>query len=173
MLRRRRALAALLIALPLVWGSSRIPVPGYTRLELTEPGSGRRLLLRLLPDGGSAVLTWTNSLFRLAVTERFVARGGILLLTAVTFADPAAGEPPLSRPEDLDDLYHTGGPFRVEGLARPVGRVLFRVGEVGRPRLRVGSEALEFYPAVGFGGRVLLETRRPTLVEWVRGMVSG
>jgi len=166
-------LTALLVALPLAWGSSRIPVPGYTRLELTEPESGRKLLARLLPDGEPAVLTWTNSLFRLGVTERFLARDGLLLLTAVTFADPSGRVPPLSRPEELDDLYHTGGPFRVEGVARPISRVVFRLGEVGRPRLRVGGELVEFYPAVGFGGRLLLETRRPTLGEWLLGRAAG
>ena len=42
--RWRRALAALLIAIPLLWGSSRIPVPGYARLELTDAESGRSIL---------------------------------------------------------------------------------------------------------------------------------
>jgi len=55
------------------------------------------------------VLTWKNSLFGLMVTEVFVARAGHLELTRITFADPRGLPPPVSAPEDLDNLYHTGG----------------------------------------------------------------
>jgi hypothetical protein len=163
--RGRRALAALLIGVPLLWTSSRIPVPGYTRLELTDLGSGRTLLSRLLHEGDTVVLTWKNSLFGLMVTEEFAARGGILALTRVTFADPRGGEPPHARPEELDDLYHTGGPFRVDGLARPISSVVFRIGEIGQPTMRIGDRSLRLADEVGFGGAVRLLARRPTLWE--------
>jgi len=65
----------------------------------------------------------------------------------------------------VDDLYHTGGPFKAEGLSRAVSRVVFRVGEIGDPRIRVGDEVVQLAEQVGFGGAVLLVARRPSLHE--------
>ncbi len=167
---RRRALAACAILLPALWLSTRTPAPaGPTWLELTDAASGRRIVSLLLPDGERVVLDWTNSLFHLPVTEVFVAREGVLTLTEVTFADPAGREPPHVRPEDVDDLYHTGGPFRATGLSRPFRRIVFRVGEIGKPTIRVGHHVVRLAEEVGFGGRVLLVVRRPSLSELARG----
>ena len=80
---------------------------------------------------------------------------------------PRGGEPPRVRPEDLDDLYQTGGPFRVEGLAKPVSRVVFRVGEIGQPRMRIGEQVVHLTREVGFGGAVLLVARKPTVLDSV------
>jgi hypothetical protein len=158
--RGRRALAALLLLLPGVWLASRVPaLPAGTRLELVDAETDRLLLARTLREGEAARLTWTNSLFGLAVTERFEARGGILLQTGVAFADPRGGEPPRVRPEDVDDLYHTGGAFRAEGLARPLRQAVFRVGAIGHPTLQIGEQSLPFLAAVGFGGAVRLSAR--------------
>jgi hypothetical protein len=171
--RRRRALAALLIAVLLLWATSRIPIPGATRLALVDAGSGRAIFSCLLADGDEAVLTWTNSLFKLAVTETFEARGGFLLLTRVRFADPVGGEPPRARPGDLDDLYHTGGPFQVDGLAKPVARVVFRVGEIGQPVLRIGGRSVALAKEVGFGGAVRMEARRPAVWEQILDLLGA
>lgn len=157
---RRRILAVCAIFLPVlclsVW---LLAPPGHTRLELTDERTGRKIVSRLLPDGERVVLTWTNSLFRLPVTEVFVAGSGRLTLTEIAFGDPAGREPPRVRPEDVDDLYHTGGPFKAEGLSRPVARVVFRVGEIGRPAMTVGQRVVRFADEVGFGGAVLLTAR--------------
>jgi hypothetical protein len=123
----------------------------------------------LLLDGETVVLTWTNSLFRLPVTEVFVAGSGVLTLTEITFGDPTGREPPRVKPEDVDDLYQTGGPFRAEGLARPVTRVVFRVGEIGRPAMKIGNRVVQFAEEVGFGGAVLLATRPASLRERILG----
>jgi hypothetical protein len=139
---------------------------------LTDERTGRKIVSRLLPDGEKAVLTWTNSLFRLPVTEVFVAGSGVLTLTEITFGGPTGGEPPRVRPEDVDDLYHTGGPFKAEGLSRPVTRVVFRVGEIGRPTIRVGDRVVRFVDEVGFGGAVLLTARRASIRERIAGWVS-
>lgn len=169
---RRRALAALLILLPGLWLASRVSsLPAGTRLALADADTGAPLLARTLREGEGAVLTWTNSLFRLQVTEQFVARGGILHLTRIAFADPRGGEPPRVRPEDVDDLYHTGGPFRAEGLSRPLRLVVFRVGAIGNPALRIGDETLVFARAVGVGGAVRL-TARPAS-RWERLWLLG
>ncbi|HSB78799.1 MAG TPA: hypothetical protein VLM91_08430 [Candidatus Methylomirabilis sp.] len=167
---RQYALAACLALLPVLWLSTWILAPaGSTWLELTDTGTGRRIASQLLPDGEKVVLTWKNSLFGLLVTEVFVAKGGILTQTQVTFADPSGGEPPRVRPEDVDDLYHTGGPFRAEGLSRPISRVVFRVGEIGNPTIQVGNQRVQFAREVGFGGGVLLVARRPSLYEFTLG----
>jgi hypothetical protein len=162
----RRVLAACLILLPVLALAAWTLAPaGSTWLELTDAGTGRRILSQLLPDNERLVLTWTNSLFGLPVTEVFVADGGTLTLTTITFADPGGREPPRVRPEDVDDLYHTGGPFRAEGLSRPVSRVVFRVGEIGNPTIRIGSRVVQFAREVGFGGAVLLVARKASLGE--------
>ncbi|RPI09136.1 MAG: hypothetical protein EHM71_06745 [Zetaproteobacteria bacterium] len=178
MARRRALLAACLIFLPVlalsVW---MIALPPQTWLELTDVGTGRPIASGLVADGEEVVLTWTNSLFNLPVTEVFVATGGALTLTAVTFADPGGREPPRVRPEDVDDLYHTGGPFKAEGLSRRLSRVVFRVGEIGDPVIRFGNRAVRLAREVDFGGAVLLAVRRATpsekIVRWVSDAAAG
>jgi hypothetical protein len=136
-------------------GPATAPPP--VRVALSDALSGRSIAVHVLREGDRAVLDWTNSLFRLPVTEVLEARGGELLLTSVTFASPDGRPPPLVRPEEVDELYHTGGPFRAEGLARPVRRVVFRVGRIGDPVLRIGGQVVRFLDEVGFGGAIVLE----------------
>ena len=162
----RRVLTACLILVPVLALTAWTLAPaGSTWVELTDAETGRRILSQRLPDGGKVVLTWTNSLFGLPVTEVFTAGHGILTLTAITFSDPTGREPPRVGPADVDDLYHTGGAFRAEGLSRPVSRVVFRVGELGNPALRIGSRVVQFAREVGFGGAVLLVARKASLRE--------
>jgi hypothetical protein len=169
---RRRALAACAVLLLVLWLFVWIPVPaGQTWFELTDAGTGRRIASQLLPGGDRVVLIWKNSLFGLLVTEVFVANSGILTLTAITFADPTGGEPPRVTPADVDDLYQTGGPFKAEGLSRPFGRILFRVGEIGNPAMTVGKRVVHFAREVGFGGAVLLVVRRPSVYECTLGRI--
>jgi hypothetical protein len=95
-----------------------------------------------------------------------------LTLVEITFADPAGREPPRVKPEDVDDLYHTGGPFKAERLSRPIRRVVFRVGEIGHPAISVGNRVVEFAQEVGFGGAVLLTARPASFRERIAGWVS-
>jgi hypothetical protein len=73
-------------------------------------------------------------------------------------------------PQDVDDLYQTGGAFSAKGLARPLHQVVYRVGEIGQPRLRVRDRVIEFKPLVGFGGRVVLTTNTPHMYEIISGI---
>jgi hypothetical protein len=165
----RRGLAISLCALLLASAAVLVLSPravrprGLTWVELTDAGSGRTIFAGALAYDEPVVLTWKNSLFKLAVTEVFAARAGRLDLTQVTFADPRGLPPPVARPEDLDDLYHTGGPFHVEGLARPLDRAVFRVSEIGSPALTIAGRTIHFKQEVGFGGAVRLQVRRPQL----------
>jgi hypothetical protein len=127
-----------------------------TLLKLTDGATGREIGRACLREGDECVLTWQNSLFNLPVEEVFAAEGDRLLLRSVTFLDPHGAPPPIVRPEELEDLYHTGGPFRVEGLSRPFTRLLFRVGEIGEPKLRIGPVLFDLEKEVGFGGAVVL-----------------
>jgi hypothetical protein len=173
-LNRRRTLAACLVLFSVLCLSAwLLGSVGHTWLELTDGDTGRRILARLLPDGERIVLTWTNSLFRLPVTEVFVAGNGALTLTEITFADPAGREPPRVRPGDVEDLYHTGGPFTAEGLSRRLSRVVFRVGEIGDPVLRIGARVVSLRREVGFGGSVLLVARTPSLRERLMAIGRG
>jgi hypothetical protein len=159
-------------ALLLVLASRTSRPRGVTRLELTDAENGRKIFADALPDGEEIVLTWKNSLFNLTVTEIFAVHAGALILRSVTFADPRGLPPPLARPDDLDDLYHTGGPFHVEGLHRPLTHAVFRIGEIGDPRVTFGHHALHLKQEVGFGGSVRLEVRKPH-PRWNRSVAEG
>ena len=157
-----RILAAIPIILLVLWLSSRGSVLGkYTWLELTDAETGRKITAQAVKDGEEVVLTWRNSLFDLKVTEVFIAREGRLDLTEVTFEDPRGETPPTVTPEHLDDLYHTGGPFRATGLSKPFTRIIFRVGEIGDPKLKVKNQSIRLIEQVGFGGAVLMVARKP------------
>jgi hypothetical protein len=155
-------LAAILVILLVLWLPSRVNLlEKYTWLELTDAETGRKIAAQAVKDGEEVVLTWRNSIFGLRVVEVFVAREGRLDLTQVTFEDPQGETPPAVTPEELDDLYHTGGPFRATGLSKPFTRILFRVGEIGDPMLKVEKQSIRLIEQVGFGGAVLLVARRP------------
>ena len=132
---------------------------GETLVQLTHGETGKRISCTVLRDGETLILSWTNSLFRLLVTETYVAEGGMLVQTGVTFADPSGNEPPIVNPEDVEDLYHTGGPFKADGLSQPFRRIVFRIGEIGNPVLKIRDHAIALAKEVGFGGSVILESR--------------
>jgi hypothetical protein len=131
---------------------------GETMVQITHGDTGKRISCNILRKGETLSLSWTNSLFRLSVTETYEANEGMLVQTGVTFADPKGKEPPRVRPEDVEDLYHTGGPFMAEGLSRPFQRIVFRIGEIGNPVLKIQDSAISLAKEVGFGGTIILES---------------
>jgi hypothetical protein len=139
---------------------------------LTEDGGGREIFSAVVPDGERVTLTWRNSQFGLSVTEGFFARSGVLVQDQVTFAAPGGPPPPRVSPRDVDDLYHTGGAFDARGLSRPYQRIVYRVGEIGDPKMQVRNRTVSFKQAVGFGGRLVLTATRPALHEilWLRAI---
>jgi hypothetical protein len=175
-LRRRgpiiAGIAASFLALGLL---SRIVPLGYTRIDLTEDGKGRDIFSAVVPDGERITLTWRNSQFGLRVTEGFFARSGVLVQDQVIFSDPGGPPPPRVSPRDVDDLYHTGGAFDARGLSRPFRRIVYRIGEIGDPKMQVQTKTISFKQAVGFGGRLVLTTVRPALYEilWARATAGG
>jgi hypothetical protein len=134
----------------------QVALSRHTRLLLKDGETGRMLFSALLGDGEKVTLRWHNSLFDLDVTEIFVARSGALVQTEVTFADPRGLPPMPIAPGEVDDYYHTGGPFTTNGLQRRFSRIVYRIGEIGNPRFRVGEEEIAFKQEVGFGGQVVL-----------------
>lgn len=165
-------IAASLLALGLLL---RIAPTGYTRIDLTEDGKGRNIFSAVVPDGERVTLTWRNSQFGLHVTEGFFARSGVLVQDQVTFSAPGAPPPPRVSPRDVDDLYHTGGAFDARGLSRPFRRIVYRIGEIGDPKMQVQNKTVAFKQAVGFGGRLILTTTRPALYEilWFLSTAGG
>ncbi len=149
-----------------------VPRPGHTWLTVADLTTGRPLFAAALADSAVIRLTWTNSLFGLRVEESYTLRGGRLIQTAVTFADPAGAAPPAVAAADLADLYHTGGPFTVQGLERPLDTVIFLVSEVGRPQLILAGRTLDLKAMVGFGGRVQLRARPAHLADWAVEMIK-
>ena len=167
-------IAALFLAsVPGLWLLSTRPWSDFTRLELKEAGTERKIFSAFLRDEEQVVLTWKNSLFGLQVTEVFQARTGMLVLTQITFADPQGSAPPTVRAADVDDFYHTGGPFFVQGLAKPFKQVVYRVGEIGDPKMRVKDRVVEFKQEVGFGGGVVLTVRNAGLFEAMDARIFG
>ncbi len=163
---RRLIIAVLLCALPVaLWLLLRIAPPGYTRIDLTEADKGQSLLSAVLDDGDRVTLTWRNSQFGLDVTEAFFARSGLLIEDRVTFAAPDGTPPPRVSAEDVDDLFHTGGAFDARGLSRPFTRIVYRIGEIGSPKLQVQNRTIAFKEEAGFGGRVVLTASRPSVYE--------
>ena len=148
---------------------------GYTRIDLTEDGEGRNIFSAVVPDGERVTVTWRNSQFGLRVTEGFFARSGVLVQDQVTFSAPDGSPPPRVSPRDVDDLYHTGGAFDARGLARPFRRIVYRIGEIGDPKMQVQNRTVAFLQAAGFGGRLVLTMTRPPLHEilWVRARAGG
>jgi hypothetical protein len=146
---------------------SQVNLPGYTRVRIEDGGTGRKILSSVARDGEEVVMTWKNSLFGLQVTEVFQAQSGMLVLASVTFADPQGLAPPVVHPSDVDDLYHTGGAFTAAGLSRPFRRIVYRVGEIGAPKMRVGNRVVDFKQEVGFGGSVMLTAARAKAFEIV------
>lgn len=145
----------------------RLDAPGFTRVELRDDAHARVIFAAILRDGTPVTLTWRNSLFDLDVTEAFVTESGALIQTEVTFADPRGLPPPIVSPRDVDDLYHTGGPFSAKGIRRPFTRIAYRVGEIGNPKMTIGARVIVFKEEVGFGGGIVLTTRAVNLFEMV------
>ncbi len=165
---RKSLLGYFLILLPfLLWMASCTVLPAYTRLELTDLQTGMKLLALTLSDGETVVLNWRNSLFGLDVTERFVVEEGTLVLNEVTYADPGGNFTKPVQPEDVEDLYQTGGPFSAKGLRKIFTQITYRIGEIGNPKLQVRERIVDLKKAVGFGGQVCLAVRKATLYESV------
>lgn len=155
-------IAASLLGLGLL---SRIAPPGYTRIDLTRDAPDRNILSIVVPDGERLTLSWRNSQFGLQVTEVFHAQSGVLVQDQVTFSAPDGPPPPRVSPRDVDDLYHTGGAFDARGLSRPFRRIVYRIGEIGDPKLQVRNRTVEFQQTAGFGGRLVLTATCPALHE--------
>ena len=173
-MRRRGTIIAGIAASVLALGLlSRIAPPGYTRIDLTREGQGREIFSAVVPDGERVTLTWRNSQFGLRVTEGFFSRSGVLIQDQVTFSAPDGSPPPRVSPRDVDDLYHTGGAFDARGLSRPYQRIVYRIGEIGDPKMLVQNRTVSFKQAAGFGGRVVLTATRPALHEilWLRNHI--
>lgn len=169
MLGRRLILVLLLSGLIAVFLG--LPQPRHTKVDLIDLSTGRNLLSVVLRDGEQATLAWTNSLFGLPVTEVLVAEKGTLALREITFGDPRSV--PLLRvtPADVEDLYHTGGAFTSQEVYQPFSHVVFRVGEIGNPRLAVREQIVDFKREVGFGGRIALTVRQARFYDSIQSLM--
>ena len=144
---------------------SQVIPSGYTRIELMADEGRKRILSDVVPDGERIILTWRNSQFGLQVTEIFFARSGVIVQDQVTFSAPDGSPPPRVLARDVEDLYHTGGAFDARGLSRPFSRIVYRIGEIGDPKMQVKKKTATLKREAGFGGRVILAASRPALHE--------
>jgi hypothetical protein len=154
-----RGSALLYLFLLVLWIPLGACRAGDTRVKLMDADTGREIFSAVLQEGEQVILTWKNSLFGLQVTEVFEARSGALFLTEVTYASPQGPAPPVVPPEDVEELYQTGGPFHARGLAKPFREVVYRVGEIGEPKMKIRDRLVDFKKEVGFGGRIVLTVK--------------
>ena len=166
------AVLSLLLIIPFGIFLKITPV-AYTRLDLTESDTGRKIFSTFLREGEEVTMNWRNSLFGLDVIEVYQARHGMLVMEQVTFADPKGLPPPEVTPADVEDLYHTGGPFTARGLCKSFSHVSFRVSEIGNPNLRIRDRTISFKQEVGFGGGVALDATLPSLIEVFLSVVAS
>ena len=165
-MRRRSVIIALISASVIfLWFLLRFTPPGYTRIELMMEGKEPVLLSAVLPEGERVTLTWRNSLFGLDVTEAFFTRSGVLIQDRVTFAALDGTPPPRVSAKDVDDLFQTGGAFDARELSKPFTRIVYRIGEIGNPKLHVQNRTIDFKREAGFGSRVVLTASRPSVYE--------
>ena len=163
-MRPRAAIGAALGLLFLLAALAQLRPAGYTKIELTDE-SGRKILALVTADEERLTLTWRNSLFGLLVTEVFFTRGGLLVEDAVTFAAADGSPAPKVSSRDVDDLFHTGGAFTASGLNRPFSRIIYRIGEIGDPKIAVKDRTIALKHEAGFGGKVILSANVPRLYE--------
>jgi len=147
-----------------VAAASQFRPSGYTTIALARE-DGTTILRVIAKDGERVTLTWRNSLFGLLVTEVFTAQSGFLVQDQVTFAPADGSVPPRVPAAAVDDLYHTGGAFDASGLARPFAQIVYRIGEVGDPKLEIKGRTIALQQEAGFGGRLVLAAGRPALYE--------
>jgi hypothetical protein len=50
-------------------------------------------------------------------------------------------------------------------MNRPFSRIVFRVGEIGDPKMEAGGRTVYFKGEAGFGGRVVLAVSRAGLYD--------
>lgn len=128
-------------------------------IEITDLETGRKILSWSYASGELITLTWNNSQFGLRVTETYIINKGFIEQTGIAFHDPDGKEPPTIRPEEVSDFYHTGGPFKADGISRQFRKVVFRIGELGDPVLKIGNISIRLKEEVGFGGAVVMEVK--------------
>jgi hypothetical protein len=166
---RRWLVPGIALLLQLVLAAFLFITPrGYTAFTLTDLERGRTLLSVVMRNGEPMTLTWQNSIYQLPVEEVFYAEDGRLVLDKVAFLDPTGVERSPVTADDVKDLYHTGGPFSASGMDRPYEDVIFRIGEIGDPKVTTQGRTVALKAEVGFGGRVRLQTHRPNVWEIVR-----
>jgi len=100
-------------------------------------------------EGGQVVLSYTHSIYRIAVREEFVVRNSSLILTQVVMGEGTALEP-----SDQEAAFMMGGSVTLSGPIRELKAFRIRIGEVGRPVLIVGDRQLDLAQLAGLGNSV-------------------
>ena len=128
---------------------------------ISDKETGRIILSETVKSGDILTLRWKNSLFLLDVTETYTIRDTFFEQTGIIFHDPDGKDEPVISACDVDDVYHTGGPFKAVGLSRPFKGIVFRIGEIGNPVIRLKERDIDLKSKVGFGNAVILEIKNP------------
>lgn len=150
----KRRYAAIPFLTPLLiaylWLSS---ISGLT-LMLVSPETGEVLYSAKVSQGDRIILSYTHSIYRIAVREEFLVHNSSLVLTRITMGDGATTET-----LDQESAFMLGGSVVLVGQSRSVVGFRLRVGEVGRPTLDVGDSRIDLAGLVGVGNSVELRLR--------------
>ncbi|HOP86338.1 MAG TPA: hypothetical protein PKZ54_07680 [Syntrophorhabdaceae bacterium] len=126
---------------------------------ISDKDTGRIISSEVTKLGETIILTWRNSLFNLEVTETYTIGDTFFEQTGVIFHDPYGKPEPVIKAEEIDDFYHTGGPFKVANMSRAFKKIVFRIGEVGNPVIKLKGKDINLTSQVGFGGVVIVEIK--------------
>lgn len=159
---RKGGLAQLIIFsfLIFLWIVSCAILSRKNQIKLIDEDQKKKILEIVLEDSEEIFLYWRNSLFNLDVTEKFIIEKGTLALKEVSFSNPFESSPLSVSPNNLEDLYQTGGVFSVQGVQKRFTQIDFRIGEIGHPKLKIKGQLLDLKELVGFGGKVRLTIQR-------------
>lgn len=121
--------------------------------------TGEIIASETVKSGESFSLIWKNSLYNLNVTEIYVIKDTFFEQSGVIFHDPNGKPEPVISASEVDEFYHTGGPFRAMDMSKPFKKITFTIGETGNPVIRLKGKDINLKDRVGFGGRVVLEVK--------------
>lgn len=127
-------------------------------LIISNKETGKVIWSETVKSGEKFILTWKNSLFNVDVTETYIIKDAFFEQTGVIFHDPEGKQAPTIRPEEVGDFYHTGGAFKAENMSRAFKSIVFRIGEIGNPIIKIKGKDINLKSHVGFGGAIVIET---------------
>lgn len=127
---------------------------------ITNRETGEIVYTQSLKPGDVITLTWKNSLYNLDVTETYVVRSYFFEQVSIEFNDPNRMDVPEVKPAEVEDYYHTGDPFKVNNISRPFEKIVFLIGDIGNPKIKIKENIIDLKKKAGFGSSIVMELKK-------------